>query len=84
MRLSAISPNLIFHGDVLLAPGMQVESFASVPQGEREVCVVSWPRCFAAPGQPWKGVPPMDAQTVIALCAVFSVVLGMIGLSRRK
>jgi len=26
----------------------------------------------------------MDAQTVIALCAVFSVVLGMIGLSRRK
>ena len=34
--------------------------------------------------QPWKGVPPMDAQTVIALCAVFSVVLGMIGLSRRK
>ena len=84
VRLSAISPNLIFHGDGLLAPGMQVESFASAPQGEREVCVVSWPRCFAAPGQPWKGVPPMDAQTVIALCAVFSVVLGMIGLSRRK
>lgn len=36
------------------------------------------------PGQPLKEVPPMDPQTVIALCAVFTVVLGMIGISRRK
>lgn len=36
------------------------------------------------PGQPWKGVPPMDTQTVLALCAIFSVVLGMIGISQRR
>ena len=37
--------------------------------------VLQWPRrCFAA---------LMDAQTVIALCAVFSVVLGIVGISQR-
>ena len=35
-------------------------------------------------GSSERGCPPMDVQTVVALCAVFSVVLGMIGLSRRK
>ena len=35
-------------------------------------------------GQLRKGVLPMDAQTIIALCAIFSVVLGMIGISQRR
>ena len=46
--------------------------------------VLQWHRrCFAALGQLRKEVPPMDAQTVIALCAVFSVVLGIVGISQR-
>lgn len=29
-------------------------------------------------------VPPMDTQTVIALCAIFTVVIGIVGLANRN
>lgn len=38
-------------------------------------------RCFG-----WrlrKGVSPMDTNTVIALCAIFSVVIAIVGISRK-
>ena len=50
----------------------------------REGILLELPKVLRHPGQPLKKVPPMDPQTVIALCAVFTVVLGMIGISRRK
>ena len=50
----------------------------------REGILLELLKVLRHPGQPLKEVPPMDPQTVIALCAVFTVVLGVIGISRRK
>lgn len=72
---------------MLLVQGI-VARFGAVPQQNstplREGILLELPKALRHPGQPPKKVLPMDPQTVIALCAVFTVVLGMIGISRRK
>lgn len=39
-------------------------------------------RCFAAPGSP--GDVAMGMQMDIALCAIFSVVIGIVGINQRR
>lgn len=72
---------------MLLVQGI-VACFGAWPQQNstplKEGILLELPKVLRRPGQPLKEVPPMDPQTVIALCAVFTVVLGIIGISRRK
>lgn len=72
---------------MLLVQG-SVACFGVCPQQNstplREGILLELLKVLRHPGQPLKEVPPMDPQTVIALCAVFTVVLGVIGISRRK
>lgn len=72
---------------MLLVQGV-VTRFGVWPQQNstplREGILLELLKVLRHPGQPLKEVPPMDPQAIIALCAVFTVVLGMIGISRRK
>ena len=52
----------------------------------RIICRILAKRCFACRAAFFcdKEVPPMDTQTVIALCAIFTVVIGIVGLANRN
>lgn len=41
-------------------------------------------RCFVAPGGFERSEKPMDTQTIIAVCALFTVVIGIVSLARRE
>ncbi|BAK43504.1 hypothetical protein EGYY_02680 [Eggerthella sp. YY7918] len=45
---------------------------------------IQWVRCFVARGGFERSEKPMDTQTIIAICAVFSVVIGLVSLARRE
>ena len=72
------------HLGIFVHPGVTLRQLQVFLSGNLH-CILA-ERCFACRAAFFcdKEVPPMDTQTVIALCAIFTVVIGIVGLANRN